>query len=224
MSDSYEGRDYKYDEDSGGRRRKRRSRQMRYDDDAWGMANAGDMSDGARADIEDWAAGMVDEESRRYREQRRNRRDQESMGFDDDLGDIDRPELSRGSSIGASRGGQYRGTVRRSDGRYDDLGESSALSRADRLRERFNRGQGRGYVEGTDRPAIYEDDKRKAKPKGSGSGDFFDALFDFKVDSLPETISSVAVIAIIAILLISVACIGAAWLTAEELVRILQLK
>lgn len=222
MSDFYENRDYRYDDDSGGRRRqKRRARQERYDDDAWGMAHYGDMSDGARADIEDWAAGMVDEESRRYRDQRRYRRDQESMDYADDLADLDRPEL--GNRAGSSRPSSDRYRSTRGSSRYDDLGESSAMGRADRLRQRFSRGTGqRGYVEGTDRPGIYEEQERKQKTTGGG-GDFFDALFDFKVDTLPETISSVVVIAVIAIVLVSIACIGAAWLTAVEVRELLNL-
>lgn len=215
MSDPYEGRDYRYDDDSGGKRRKRRSRQARYDDDAWGMAHYGDMGDGARADIEDWAAGMVDEESRRYRDERRNRRDEESTNYGDDLSDIDRSELGSRAQSGHPSNRQYSSSRGRGR-RYDDLGESSALSRADQLRQRFNRGsQPRGYVEGTDRPGVHDENKRKAK--SSGGGDFFDALFDFKVDSLPETISSVVVLAVIAIILVSIACIGAAWLTAIEI-------
>ncbi len=222
MSDFSEHRDYKFDDDSGGRRRKRRSRQARYDDDAWGMAYYGDMSDGARADIEDWAAGMVDEESRRYRDERRNRRDQETLNYGDDLDDLDRPDLGNRSSSGRPSNSRYRST-RGANRRYDDFSDSSAMSRADRLRQRFNRGSGqRGYVEGSDRPGIYEEQERKQKPSGGG-GDFFDALFDFKVDTLPETISSVVVIAVIAIILVSIACIGAAWLTAIEVRSLLNL-
>lgn len=220
MSDPYEGRDYKYDDDKSGRRRKRLDRQTRYDDDAWGMAHNADLGDGARADIEDWASGMVDEEGRRHRNERRSRRDDDLMDDSDDLGGFDRPALG-GRSQGSSARGSRPSSARSSGRRYDD---SSALSRADQLRQRFDRG-GRNSRSADPQAGIYEGDPRKKKiDDGGGSGDFFDNLFAFKVDSLPETISSVAVIAVIAVILISFACVGAAWLTAEELVRTLNLK
>ncbi len=52
-----------YDEDPKRRARRRRRRNM--EDDGWGMAADGDFHDGDMGDIEDWAAGMVDEEGRR---------------------------------------------------------------------------------------------------------------------------------------------------------------
>lgn len=52
-----------YDEDPKRRRRRRRN----YEEDAWGMAETEDAADGVYGDdLGDYAAGMVDEEGRRF--------------------------------------------------------------------------------------------------------------------------------------------------------------
>ena len=49
-------------------RRRRKNRLGNYEDDALGMADAGDRADGDFANIEDYAGGLVEEQGRNYRD------------------------------------------------------------------------------------------------------------------------------------------------------------
>jgi hypothetical protein len=207
MSDFYEDRDSRFDDDARGRQRRRRSQRLkRYDDDAWGMAYNEDLGDGASADVEDWAAGMVDEEGRRYRANHRDYRDQmraEVQHELDDLGPVRQDRLPR------------RGSKSRLQANADlPLSGSSALDRANQLLRRYSR---LGSSPAQANPG-FANDQSEAPPRPKRTGDFIDSLFDLRLDggSL-GTIPTLLIVALIVVCLVAVACVGAAWITAAEI-------
>lgn len=207
MSDFYEHRDYNFDDDSGEkRRRKKRSRLSRPDEDAWGQAYNIDDVESDDAALDDFAAGMVGEEASRYR-------DPDVWADDPNIPDSNVDHDAQ----------TPRDAVRRSRGRQGDVPpelhqESPALRRAQRLLNR--------YADQGPRTSIRsEQEAERATARPSRGGDLFDRLFDFRFDQidLTGTIPLVILVLVAVILIVSVACVGAAWLTAAEVRRALNL-
>ena len=205
MSDFYEDRDYKYDDDSGNRRRRKRlDRARRMEDDAWGAAYYQDSFDGDAADVEDWAAGMEVEEGRRYA--RQNTREY----YDDPLDDFESDRTNDGvRSPRSSRSGRID---------PQDIGaESPAMRRADQLMRRYGR-QGRMREIPTDQSEMPDD-------RIAATGDFVDDLFNFRFDriNLTGTIPTAIFVLIAILVIMALACVAAAWITATEVREALDL-
>ncbi len=139
-----------YDEDP--KRRAKRRRRRNYADDAWGMAYYEDSYDGDAADIEDWAAGMVDEEGRREEHYRPDE-------FDD----------------GPYTSSDYPRSRHYSQNYRVPEDPSPAVDRAKRLAGRmvFREDYAPGK-RGTPTPATRQDMRRRKKPAPPSTGRGFD--------------------------------------------------
>lgn len=202
MSDYFDDGPGEADFESSGQRRRRINRYREMEDDAWGAAYTQDGYDGNAADVEDWAAGMIDEEASRYKQ--RNPRASQDNFSEPNLGDnIDPLEIAR-------RRGKQRVA--------SDMGEGSpAMQRANRLLNRYGSNRLERMENDIESSNRYSVDNQP--PSSSGSGDFLDSLFDFNLGNLniAGTIPLVLIVLVAVLLIMLVACVGGAWITAEEI-------
>ena len=211
MSDYYEFRDYNFDDKSGNKRRrkKRRSRYMRPDEDAWGQAYSVDDYESDDAPLDDIAAGMVPEEYDRYYGR--------DIWIEEPGGNVDAyvPQRSESPSASARR-------IGRGASSSQEIGdESPAMRRANKLLNRYGRDRNRGEV----LEYLAKDEVESPFIGPEQTGDIFDRIFDFDFSqfNLAGTIPMAILVLLAIIVIVSVSCVGAAWFTAAEIRRALDL-
>ncbi len=190
-------------------RRRRKNRLGNYEDDAFGMADAGDRADGDFANIEDYAGGLVEEEGRNSR----NYRDWDDNSQSDPLADPGPTINPRYRRPGAPVPP------------LDPNQPSPAIQRAAQLMERANR-RNRGIAidepaprRGRSRADAYEDDPQQP---GGNIMDMLSGLGrNLNIPGLPTIDASgignasksiMAVLLVIAFLLCSCLLLMTAWI------------